>query len=111
MARGLAVPSAHGSFFRPEQLNTCSSVDFKHLMSKNVQVGGTSWPLERTTPTLKSADYTYVFAINGGTAFYSVILSTGELLARLLTSTGRHACMPASDGASNLAAASAISHI
>ncbi|CAK0760250.1 hypothetical protein CVIRNUC_002756 [Coccomyxa viridis] len=41
------------------------------------KVGATSWPLEKTSPTLKSGEYAYVFAIEGGTAFYSVLLSTG----------------------------------
>ncbi|KAK9917873.1 hypothetical protein WJX75_009127 [Coccomyxa subellipsoidea] len=40
-------------------------------------VGSTSWPLERTSPTLKSGEYAYVFAVKGGTAFYSVLISTG----------------------------------
>ncbi|CAL5223562.1 g6096 [Coccomyxa viridis] len=41
------------------------------------KVGATSWPLEKTSPTLKSGEYAYVFAIEGGTAFYSALLSTG----------------------------------
>ncbi|CAL8463253.1 g2787 [Coccomyxa elongata] len=41
------------------------------------KVGATSWPLERTSPTLKSGEYAYVFAVKGGTAFYSVLINTG----------------------------------
>ena len=46
-----------------------------------MQVAATSWTLERTSPTLKSGEHAYVFAVpaSGGTAFLSILLSTGAL--------------------------------
>ena len=55
-----------------------------------MQVGATSWPLEKTSPTLKSGEYAYVFAVDGGTAFYSVLLSTGVCFP----SPGTSFCLP-----------------
>lgn len=69
-------------------LHTCCRV--LRPDSPGMQVGATSWPLEKTSPTLKSGEYAYVFAVDGGTAFYSVLLSTGVCFP----SPGTSFCLP-----------------